>query len=1315
MKHLSLHGNTVAVHSGKWRSMLLILLLALIGLGQSHLHAQCNIMSAYPDPAMPLMIKIDDACAAKVRAADLLQMPDDCAGTKTVTLRDGLGEAIATGTDSVTIDASTYINQLLNVTVSDDETTLFSVSHIVLLDDTPPVIDCQDISLTCIEEATIVIIEVPEVTDNCDPDAELTYHDEVIGDDCEKVIERTWTAMDASGNESTCVQMITITRPNLEDVVFPQDTVMNCDVADTTLLARGEPMIADMLIRDGAFCSLVATRRDSIEATCGGIEYEIHRFWTVTDTCTEATVRDTQLIVVQDTIAPEFELAEMFTVQNDPGECYATVNLPSPELTDNCDDDPRFFVSTSYGGVGLGPHMRVPVGAHTVQYTAVDTCGNTRVKRLQLRVVDDEAPAAICEGATTIGIPAVGTVTVPARTFNKGSKDNCAPMVFFKVKKMEPGTCDEINGDDAPAQEGYQEWFDDAVAFCCEEISDKPVQVIFRVYEIDPGAGPVDPAREMEDGDLHGRYNECMVTVELQDELPPVIKCPANVTINCTDDYSDLSVFGSPEVFEPCGYTLDSTVVRNLDDCGEGIITRTFTATDRYGNQSSCTQTITLVNPTPLKAEDIKWPGNFLSNVCGIGTDPDDLPDTLRRPVITNTSCNYFAVSYSDQFFDVGFPACFKILRTWEVIDWCRYDPGEPEKGGKFSYTQTIKVEDNVAPEIACPQDIVVSTNSSCGSVRVNIPPVTAEDCSPNVSITNNSPYADANGADASGIYPVGTTIVKYIIKDGCGNATTCQISVTVEDQKAPSPVCIVGLSVDLVISDGETRASVNAKSFNGGSTDNCTPRDKLRFTLRRPGTNTPTPPTDTVLTFGCEDVGTQLIEFWVTDEKGNSDYCVTYIDVQDNNGLCPLPTTGMIAGGIQTEQGQTVENVGVRVNSSIAEGRTNEHGRFEFPGLPIGHDYTIVPQKNDDLRNGVSTVDLVLISRHILGVQLLDSPYKIIAADVDRSGSIGPLDLIILRQMVLGVIEELPNYNRSWRFIQKNYRFQNPQNPLREPFPEIYNVNDFDGESMKTDFVAIKVGDVDFSARPNSLAGGESRAVAGKTTFTLEDRLISAGETVTIALKATNAAQMLGYQFAIQYDAQVLDFVNLDYGDFPGMNDKNFGLHYIDEGIITTSWNAGGTEQAPDDAVIYKLTLQARSAVQLSEVFRLSPRYLASEVYNTNMQTFDIELDFTVPTPEVVMPNDVVPVEDDFHLYQNAPNPFATQTVVPFELPETTYAKLTIFDGSGRVVYVREGEFPQGRNEITINRTEVNAKGMLYYRLETLGRHATKKMILLD
>lgn len=1312
MKHFSVSGNTLAVCSDNLRRKLLLVLFFLAWLGQHALLAQCNMMSTNPDPLLPKMFKLDTICDVKIKAADLLNAPGNCPGAKNMVIRDGMSNVVAFGLDSLTVDATNYVNQLLSVTVTDTTTTLFSVTYIALIDDKAPVIDCQNIDMSCIDEATIVIVELPTVTDNCDPEVNLEYHDVMLGSMCERVIERTWTATDKSGNESTCVQLITVTRPPLDSIVFPKDTTLNCGTVDTSAIARGRPMLRDQVVTTGAICNISASRVDSVKAICGDKAFTISRFWTVTDNCTGEIKRDTQLITVQDTLAPEIEIQETYTVPADPGQCYGTVTLPEPELLDNCDDAPRLFVSTSYGATGLGPHPFVPVGPHMVQYTAVDACGNTRVFKMQLNVIDDEAPSAVCEGYTAVGLPSVGIVTVPAKTFNKGSRDNCAPKLYFKVRKVTTGACDGINGDDSP-MEGYQEWFDDDVTFCCAEAGPKFVKVIFRVYEVDPGPGPVNPERELPGGDLYNHYNECMIDVEVQDKVAPIIKCPANVTVDCTENLHDLSRFGRPEVVEFCGYTLDSTVVRKLNECNTGTIERIFTATDNFGNKSTCTQIITVVNPTPLKAEDIQWPQMYVTNECGSGTDPEDLPEGFARPIITNTSCNFFAVSHSDQFFDVAFPACYKIIRTWEVIDWCKYEPQYPERGGKFSSTQIIKVEDVEAPVMNCPPaEITVSTGNSCGVVPVTIPTVTAQDCSPNIIITNDSPYATNGGANASGNYPVGTTVVTFTAKDRCGNTSTCKVKVIVQDKTKPSPVCIVGLSMNLVNKDGEFVAIVNAKSFNGGSFDNCTGKEKLKFALRRPG-NTPAPPTDTTLTFTCGDVGNQVVELWVTDEQGNSDYCVTFISIQDNNGLCPAPSTGMIAGGIETERGDWVENVHVRVNSNAFQVMTGQAGGFEFPYLPIGHDYTIVPEKNDDLKNGVSTIDVLLIARHILGIQKLNSPYKIIAADVDRSGDVSVLDMVRLRKVILGVDDKFPNGNKSWRFVKADFNFPDPQNPFKTSFPELYNINDFEGHLMNADFKAVKVGDVDFSARANNAVNIESRASKKAFAINIQDKMLKAEETFTLELKTQEAAELMGYQFALKYDPDMLEFVTLDNGNLPNMSDANFGLHLIDEGIVTTSWNIAGDETLSGEAALFILTLRARAEVKLSEVLSLSPRYVSSEAYNTDEEVMEIKLEFSEPVVEV--PINATPVENSFELYQNAPNPFATQTVVPFQLPETTYAKLTIFDATGRVVYSREGEFPQGYNEVIINRSEVNAEGMLYYRLETLGRHQTKKMILLD
>ena len=53
---------------------------------------------------------------------------------------------------------------------------------------------------------------------------------------------------------------------------------------------------------------------------------------------------------------------------------------------------------------------------------------------------------------------------------------------------------------------------------------------------------------------------------------------------------------------------------------------------------------------------------------------------------------------------------------------------------------------------------------------------------------------------------------------------------------------------------------------------------------------------------------------------------------------------------------------------------------------------------------NGVSTLDLVHIQRHILGIQSLNDPYNAIAADADNNGKISASDLTVIRKAILGI-----------------------------------------------------------------------------------------------------------------------------------------------------------------------------------------------------------------------------------------------------------------------------------------------------------------------
>jgi hypothetical protein len=125
-------------------------------------------------------------------------------------------------------------------------------------------------------------------------------------------------------------------------------------------------------------------------------------------------------------------------------------------------------------------------------------------------------------------------------------------------------------------------------------------------------------------------------------------------------------------------------------------------------------------------------------------------------------------------------------------------------------------------------------------------------------------------------------------------------------------------------------------------------------------------------------------------------------------------------------------------------------------------------------LLNGVTTYDLVLISKHILGYDTIDDPYFQLAADVNRSGSITTADLVAIRKVLLGLETSFPN-NGSWRFMPESYVFPDPSFAFAEPVPDsIIVTHPVSGTCFR--FKAIKVGDVNGSAATSNAVRADDR-----------------------------------------------------------------------------------------------------------------------------------------------------------------------------------------------------------------------------------------------
>ncbi len=546
-----------------------------------------------------------------------------------------------------------------------------------------------------------------------------------------------------------------------------------------------------------------------------------------------------------------------------------------------------------------------------------------------------------------------------------------------------------------------------------------------------------------------------------------------------------------------------------------------------------------------------------------------------------------------------------------------------------------------------------------------------------------------------TGVYPIdadgGPTAHSFELElfDLCANSEITEIPFEVQDCKAPTAYCIFGLAADMMPT-GEVE--LWASDFDAGSFDNCTDRDDIRLTFADPTLY----PDSTSRTFRCSDgeLGTVEVTLWAQDLAGNTSFCTTFVNIQADMGDLPCiePNGAIIAGIIETEMGEGVEAVEINLSGNgDAMHMSATNGTYVHSGVEMGYDYTLTPHRDDNPLNGVSTLDLVLISRHILGLEALDSPYKLIAADVNNSATITTFDIVQLRKVILHIEESFVN-NTSWRFVAKDYTFENPANPFAENFPELMNFNNLSESHLNANFVGIKIGDVNDSAVPNATILPEGRASNTPLPFQLDDVMLKAGNTYTIPVQAI-LKDVKGYQFTLEYDAATLELLDVTEGS---AKMSNFG--FLKDGIITMSWNDKANKEHA-----FSLQFAAEQDAKLSEVLKISSAYTKAEAYHNAVGVQEPVLAF----------NDFAKQVTQVELYQNTPNPFKSETVISFLLPSKMNTRLKIHDVDGKVIQRWETTYEAGYNEQKVNAKNLPS-GVLYYTLETDDFTITKRMIVI-
>ena len=1197
-----------------------------------------------------------------------------------------------------TVVDETYIGQNLMVRVILDETGNSCWGNALIEDKLAPTIeDCDDFISNCLEN-TDPISEggvVPEPTfDDCS-DFTSFYIDQTTQGTCEdtysRIINRTWTVTDIFGRSTTCVQVITVERitPSNSTPDCPADFIMECVAGEETDISpenTGYPNLTFngttyTLDENGsAACDIAVSFSDNDLDMCNGAQ-KIMRTWSIYDWC-EPLVEGTnpftcmQVIEITDNTAPVITTPADFTVSVG-DDCQAIFEIP-PATYEDCSNEITWSTLTSLGLIDSnGGNVLTPgftIGAETITYIATDACGNTSTDSIEVTIIDEIIPIAICHFDIQVVLSG-GTAEVEATVIDNGSSDNCC-LESILIAKMED-TCG--NPDDLD--------FGTSIGVCCEDVGQETL-VSLQVL------------------DCYGNENFCMVPVEVVDNEMPTIICPPDKTLECDENPMDLGLTTGEAIgIDDCGETTVTFEDEGVITCEGGVIMRTFTATDNFGNTATCMQMLTVLGTEPVTAADITCPADYDAEGCTPNTDPT----TTGEPSFDLPACAEVTVDYTDVVLPGTGGVCMKITRTWVITDVCYFD-GNPENGGYFECVQTILIGNSEAPTLVCPNSpiSVCSENDSCEADNVDLSIGLNDDCTPeedlqifwtvdifNDDVEDSGIAASGVGQNTTNTYPVGSHEIIYTVKDACGNSTSCAFLFFISDCGNPSPVCPNAINIELA---ADVTITFEASQIDiSSATDACSNNADLVASFSADVD-------DTSRTFTCSDVGpANVLTIYVTDPAGNQGTCTTTIEVQDNMNVCP--SSLMIAGAVATEQGEMVEQVMVEVaGTEMTETTTDEVGHYEYENGTFGQNYSVAPQSADDWGNGITTWDIIPIRKHVLNTELLNSPYQLIAADINNNGSVTTADAILLRSFILQLTTEFPN-NSSWRYIDADYAFPQPTNPWLETFPEEVNLETLSEDAMQNNFIAVKIGDMNGTASTNGFTGENSDERSGDIfNLRITDRELTANEEITIEIFPEDLEKIYAYQMTFDFDTDALKFLSLQQGE--GHQRSNFGLRLLDDGAITCSWDKALLNTLNTNGSLFSVKFRARNATVLSKVLNVSSRFTQALAYTENGEAMNIQLNFTDENGQNT-------AADNFALYQNRPNPFRETTQIGFNLPTASEVSLKVYDAAGKLVKSFEQNAIAGYNQINLSAADLPMHGVLYYELVTPTHKATKKMIL--
>ena len=636
--------------------------------------------------------------------------------------------------------------------------------------------------------------------------------------------------------------------------------------------------------------------------------------------------------------------------------------------------------------------------------------------------------------------------------------------------------------------------------------------------------------------------------------------------------------------------------------------------------------------------------------------------------------------------------------------------------GGRYRYSQRIRIVDNSGPEIRLTMvdTLCVDTARCRATVDIGIElfdacQIEASDLTVRFDLNNNGDIdGDSRSSGRlSGTYPdyrysvnlpIGTHRLEIEAQDDCGNTSLLSRIITVHDCYVPflyvnenriynlQPLLEEGdIDGDGIVEEAAVLAQ--ARDLAACNFTDCS--GQLSYSVNRVGE--PFDSNQAFIYLDCEDRYRVDLEVYVWDRANvpfrvqpdgsvgghNWRKTVVRILLQDPNlacNNCQVEDNITINGHVTSVSGNPVVAASVSAGNGEGASVTSNFGGYQVRGR-VGGSYVLSVAKDVDPREGLSTIDLLIMKQHVLGVRPITNPFLLLAADLNRDGDVDAFDMVHLRGLILAR-EDLYPAGSPWRFVAADW-------DGRGTPPEEITLSNLRDCSFSHDFVGLRMGDMN-----DSYLGGAAGArnpedllVTGSQRpleLTAPDRAFTTGERLTVALTTADADRLRGGQLGLRWNPAALRLDGVRSADL----DERRGFRRA-SGLLWMSWatDLSGPE-------IVTVTLRALADGRLSDLVELTPgNVFRAEAYNDHRGAHPLFLSWTAPagTPPVAV-DDIFLTDPESGLLGVLPNPTRDVARIGLTCGSDQRATLTVTDLSGRVLTVARPQLAAGEQWIEVS-----------------------------